>query len=86
MTALPSVFGHIAIEPKKPSTGVAFWSELPRENFTAECARRLNAVVPLDEVSDREAQAMVQRGDLLSALIGSQQGEQTGAIRRAVTL
>jgi hypothetical protein len=86
MSRLSDVFGHIAIEPKKKSSGDTFWSLLPREGFTAACAERLNAAVPLDDVSDREAQAIVQRGDLLAALEGVKQGKSNGAIRRAVTL
>jgi len=61
-------------------------TELSREGFTAKCARYFNAFVPLDDVSDREAQAIVRRGDLLAALEGVQQAKSVGAIRRATVL
>lgn len=66
-----------------------WWTAVERAHFFSECRTRFHddfLPVPLDDVSDREAQAIVQRGDLLAALEGVRQAKQVGAIRRAVTL
>lgn len=41
-----------------------------REGFTAYASKVLNAPIKVDDISDREMQAMVRRADLLAALIG----------------
>lgn len=69
-----------------PSPGCAFWISAPREGFTQACVEAFGKFQVLDDVSDREVRAIVQRGDLLAALAGVRQGRQNGAIRRAVTL
>ena len=85
MSATPA-FGHVAIEPKKTSRlGHAFWATCPREGFTEACRQAFGDFLS-DDVSDREVQVIVQRGDWLAAIDGARQAKQNGAIRRAAVL
>lgn len=57
--------------------------DVPRVGFTQFAAKRLNADVQLDDVSDTEFSVIVKRQQVLSALIGIQQGKRTAGICHA---
>lgn len=64
----------------------SWWMEPspPREGFTAMAAKQLNTPVPIDETAgESEMQIIVRRQQVLSALIGLQQGKRTDGIRHA---
>lgn len=82
MTIARQPFGHIVIEPKPEHHG-SFWIDAPREGFTTFCSEVMAVPIPVDDVTDREAQVLQRRADLLATLVGLQQARQNGAIRRA---
>lgn len=77
-------FGHVHIEPKRVSA--SWWLEPQRAGWTLTCRRRFGDFMPLDDVTDREVQILVERGHILQAMAGVRQAKSNAAIRRAVTL
>ncbi len=76
-------FGHLYIEPKPP-VHAAFWIGAPREGFTEFCARMCDVAIPVEDVTEQEAQIILRRQDVLATLIGIQQATSNQAIRSAV--
>lgn len=60
-----AAFGHIAI-PHKRICQSSWWIDQPRQHFTKVAAQMTNTSVPIDDVSDREVQAMLQRSRWLA--------------------
>lgn len=77
--------GHIYIEPKRIAVD-SFWTRpnLPRDGFTKFAADEMKVVVPVDDVSDREAQLLIERQHVHSALIGLGRYRSTVGVRAVV--
>jgi hypothetical protein len=52
----------------------------PREGFTSLCAQQLNVPIPVDDVTDRETQIVVQRREVLSFITGKSKATRTAGI------
>lgn len=77
--------GHLYIEPKRVSVSPSSWLDQPRDGFTAHMAKALQQPVPVDDVSDQEAQLLIERQHIHSALIGLGRYRSTVGVRAIVS-
>lgn len=61
-----------------------WWEGQPQSGFTSYCSEMMNAPIPVEDVTEREAQIIQRRMDVLATLVGIQQATSNQEIRSAV--
>ena len=61
-----------------------WWEGQPQAGFTTYCSVQMNAPIPVEDVTEREAEIIQRRRDVLATLVGIQQATSNAAIRQVV--
>ena len=61
-----------------------WWEGQPQVGFTQFCSAMMNTPIPVEDVTEREAEIIQRRRDVLATLVGLQQATSNAAIRRVV--